>query len=143
MTQADSRRQQAETVKQAVCKLLNKTDEWYAHLQYETGLTYLKQHLPNDAQRRRKCEGSGVFWGWWRLQWLVRDENYLIYAGGLLWADRIAEYKAMHDAELLADENTASGRWMAGGFDLMSREMKRQKTAETAANGTAYALNKQ
>lgn len=137
MTQIAAHRQQTQETKHRVAELLHRDADWYAERQYETGLAYLEQLLPNDEWGRRQYAGSRSFWAWWRIQWQLRDETFLAHAPRLLWADRVAEYDALHCPVMLADENTRLGRFMDVSFERMQAEMhdeNRQRRAELAGN---------
>lgn len=65
------------SVKIQVMKALGWDIETYASFQYETGLEYLKQYVPEDEEGRAMLERSRIFWNWWKNHWMQRDVEFL------------------------------------------------------------------
>jgi hypothetical protein len=72
-----------------VMELLQWTEEQYCEHKYECGLVYLKVHLGNAghpitggeagemADDVRIMALSAAFWGWWKLHWMLRENDFL------------------------------------------------------------------
>ena len=67
-------RKEAET---AVKALLGWSDQQYENCRYESGLSYLEQHLCHVPDRADLLERCGLFWKWWINQWVGRDCEFL------------------------------------------------------------------
>jgi len=76
-TLIQQQQQKALTLKQQVCALLDWDDEQYATFQYEMGLAYLQEYIPNDAHGADQLTRSKVYWRWWTNLWMQRDEIFL------------------------------------------------------------------
>ena len=135
MTRTELRKQQAEEVKQRVMELLGWDEQRYANNQYEKGLEYLEQYLPNDEWARKQYSLTRAYWSWWRIQWHLRDELFVAHAHRMLWADRVAEYQELHNPVMLADENTHTGRYMDSSFVLVSTECRAEKAEKVQNKG--------
>lgn len=70
-------KERAERLKADICRLLKCTPEQYAEFQYQSGLRYLKEYLPGDAEAGEMLSRCRVFWQWWRNHWTNRDEMFL------------------------------------------------------------------
>lgn len=55
---------------------LGWTELEYTSMIYRKGLEYLKRTMPYEEDQR-KMMASNQYWGWWKLQWYVRDQAWL------------------------------------------------------------------
>lgn len=77
MTLVQQQQQKAQSLQQRICKLMHWDDEDYALFQYETGLQYLAEYIPNDRFGAEQLTRSKVYWNWWKNQWAMRDEAFI------------------------------------------------------------------
>lgn len=59
-----------------VLQWLGWTELEYTSLMYRKGLEYLKRTMVYEEDQR-KMMASNQYWGWWKLQWYVRDQGWL------------------------------------------------------------------
>lgn len=127
MTQAEQRQQDAAVAGKQVQQLLGWSLQQYHQFMYDMGLEFLEQYFPNDPWWRSQLEGNSMFWAWWRNLWLLREELFLKHAADILWADRIDEYRRLHNPVELADENTQMGRFVDTSYCRMMRDIQRKQ----------------
>ncbi|SFB80970.1 hypothetical protein SAMN05421780_101576 [Flexibacter flexilis DSM 6793] len=73
-----------------VCRKLGWSEEQYNELQLETGLQFLQLYsLPEYADNK-------VFWAWFRNQWDMRDERFLLSISQIPTLEREDKYLATH-----------------------------------------------
>lgn len=69
------------------------------------GCAYLQNYMPHCPELIDELIETAIFWQWWRLEWLVRDECFLQQAAahGPMHPDMlIAAYKQWHKPSDLA-----------------------------------------
>lgn len=66
-----------DEAKEEVCQLLGWTDATYCEFQYVSGMEYLKAYYHNAPDIAWAAERSKLYWNWWKLNWLNRDQRYL------------------------------------------------------------------
>jgi hypothetical protein len=76
-TLIQQQQQKAQTLKQRICEMLHWDDEDFAGFQYEMGLAYLAEYIPNDVQGADQLARSKTFWNWWKNTWQQRDEAFI------------------------------------------------------------------
>jgi hypothetical protein len=101
-TLLQQQQQKAQTLKEQVCRLLHWNDEAYAAFQFEMGLAYLQEYIPNDPHGAQQLTHSKVYWNWWKNSWLQRDEIFVREAKED-WdlADRLYIYSDSNNPSLL------------------------------------------
>lgn len=57
--------------------MLGWDEAMYAGMVYGTGVKYLRL-LFAKVSDRELMEASNQFWGWWKLQWYIREQDWLI-----------------------------------------------------------------
>lgn len=108
----------------------------YEYRILETGWEYLRIYLKNDEHHVAMLEQSPTFWGWWKNQWLIREEEYLErYEDWLkIGMDfKMAAYKALHNPKSLAAElhprTKSLGNSFAEMIPMVWEEAKKNETA--------------
>jgi hypothetical protein len=102
MTQVKQQQQKALTLKQQVCQLLQWADEDFAAFQYEMGLAYLKEYIPNDPHGADQLSRSKTFWNWWKNQWAQRDEKFIaMHRPNWKYEDTLYIYLDEHNPAIL------------------------------------------
>ena len=103
-----SRKAKADRLKATICGLLQWDDLTYAEFQYDMGLFYLRQYIPQDKWGQDLLQRTRLFWNWWKTQWTNRDDAYLSVNGESLQCisleNRRRIYRHLHDAGTLASE---------------------------------------
>ncbi len=64
-------------MKKEIIAFLNLTEEQYAQLQFETGMTYLEQYLDNSIPLIQDFATHKGFWNWWRRQFDIVDMTFI------------------------------------------------------------------
>lgn len=96
-----------ETFQQLMCARLGWSEEEYYNFQFDAAYEFLGAVLhPATEEDRRLLTRSSVFWGWWRNQWLKRDQQ--CYQWSII---RESSYIYLHTTELLKCEYTITGFW--------------------------------
>ncbi len=81
-----------ETLQQLICNRIGWPIEQYNHFQFEAGVQFVEDQLRSLQELDIKViTRSAMFWGWWRNQWMTRDES--LYTTLLLDAE---QYTAIH-----------------------------------------------
>lgn len=64
-----------QTLQQLICDRLHWPEQAYCDFQFEAGYVFLDTPSLwlSDAEKKQ-MPYSAMFWGWWRNQWLTRDE---------------------------------------------------------------------
>jgi hypothetical protein len=93
----------AESLKTAVMKNLEWSEQDYADFQYEQGLVYLDEYLKGLIAPMDTLLRSRIFWNWWKNHWTLR-EKYFIISDDLRVSDRRIIYKLTHDGRKLATD---------------------------------------
>lgn len=66
----------ANELKEAICEMLEWSEEQYANYQFEQGIAYIMLYMPCCEKTRLKLQQSASFWGWWKLNWTRMDEVF-------------------------------------------------------------------
>jgi len=72
-----------------VMELLNWPKMTYCETQFYCGIAYINRVLPHEHDRQAVIMSAG-FWGWWKMQWYLREKEWLrsgymgIYHNGTL-----------------------------------------------------------
>jgi hypothetical protein len=104
MTAAKTYKRKADAIKEQVCELLSITDYEYAEKQYLQGVAYLYWHLPNEPILRMAFERSKIYWTWWKMMWVARDEVFINHAAMMSSKVRHELYQELHAACNLSRE---------------------------------------
>ena len=91
-------------VEHAVMELLEWDLMMYCMFKYECGLKYLEVCMRGDADAVRKLEESVAFWGWWKLHWMIREQDFInayenrsVFAAHNSLYGRRAVYQVIHN----------------------------------------------
>lgn len=75
-----------DTTMQEVMALLNISKQEYCDYKYECGCLYLERIISLEYQGRFESRqradiahyiGSAAYWGWWKLQWYMREDEFV------------------------------------------------------------------
>lgn len=77
LTHIQKVKQENETVKNTVQKLLGWSNLQYTEFQEAMGLEYLKIELNNDMAAVRLISYNKLFWSWWINHWVSRDRIFI------------------------------------------------------------------
>lgn len=96
----------ADMLKEAIMKEMECTEMEYCEFQYEEGERYLEAYCPTvPCDFKSILAGSRLFWNWWKMHWMARDEIYLdVVSGKLKMGNRRLIYAHMHDGVVLAEQ---------------------------------------
>lgn len=117
---------------------LNWSEEKMNEFQYDCGIAWLKHYLQYAADADM-VSGTREFWNWWRLQWYLRDKEWLNLCQQAYWANktggfglspevrekmckvvmpdqRKSMYRLLHQPDVLADERTEEGARLAASY---------------------------
>lgn len=130
-THADSRRNAAQRCMKRVMHLLHWDVLQYTTYKYEEGVRYLHIYLEGDMHDIALIERSPVFWGWWKNQWTIREEEYLNHADSLDKIGvslRLDSYKGLHNAAMLAAEMNPTSKGLGESYaNMMGMLIKEAK----------------
>ena len=59
-----------------IMDMLEWDEAMYAGMVYRLGVEYLNRMFPK-ADDCKLLEASNEFWGWWKLSWYIRDQEWL------------------------------------------------------------------
>lgn len=104
----------------------------YCWRMYFAGLDYLEHYL-RDRQDIGRFERSRIFWNWWKIQWTIREEEFMTYALKYPMAHRFFLWTKLHDPLLLAQERTPNGIMLGDSWCVMIGTMRREE-AKSANN---------
>ena len=76
VTQVDRLRFRMRASMQEWQLLLGWNEQAYCDFQYECGCQYMQAYLPGDVYAVDEMLASAQFWGWWKVQWMIREEQY-------------------------------------------------------------------
>ncbi|MDI3319155.1 hypothetical protein [Pinibacter soli] len=76
ISNAALRKAAAQTTKAEILEATTLTCEEYKTMQYHVGRSFLSV-VVKEKEIIKLLEGSKMFWGWWRNQWHLRDEQFL------------------------------------------------------------------
>lgn len=133
MTQASERKQWADQIKAAVCRVLNWDELQYAEFQYKIGCQYLQYYIPNAPEGIDELLRNRIYWNWWKNRWVDRDYSYLanpwLGNSDLSSNDFFWVYQVYHDAEVLAMEITMPGSILGQSYANMIRDIIKAEVA--------------
>ena len=96
--------------------------EWpvskYCEIKYQYGLAYLCLALEGDVDAIGMVSQQKEFWGWWKLWWYRRENDFLAdsEAGGWNLHKRRYQYRQYHNPAVLADERSGAGKEMEESY---------------------------
>lgn len=87
-----------------ICAVLGWNQGQLSWFQYEIGLKYLELYTAPEGVKKI-LEGNREFWGWWKLNWNVRDEAFIEQDMSALPRHQcIWIYKALHDPQVIVQD---------------------------------------
>lgn len=123
MTQIEQRKQQADMLKQEVCRLLEWDELQYGEFQYKIGCQYLQHFISIDPVAIDTLTRNKLYWNWWKNQWHDRDFGYLtnpwLYHPDVPVEDKLCIYRFYHDAEVLSLEISPNGIILGSAYSKM------------------------
>lgn len=122
-TRIQERRNAAVAAMQQVMEATGVTRMQYCRMMYASGLTYLEHfvRIPEDVAR---FERSRLFWNWWKIQWTIREEEFLGYVLGHPYHMRHFLWCKLHDPLLLAQERTPNGIILGDSWCVLIGKMR-------------------
>jgi hypothetical protein len=85
-------------------QLLKWSDEQYGQFIYSTAIAYLHKYIPGDADGIANLERDKIFWGWFKNQWNIRDNEFLMAVNGLCKDDARALYFDFNSSQSLVED---------------------------------------
>lgn len=121
MTHVQVQKKRISDLKDAVCKALHWDALTYNHFQYKVGCNYLQNYIPGDPQGIDMLVENKIFWNWWRLNWAIRDSQFVqAAADAAIPVDQLRlEYGELNDAATLAKAIYPSGMILNTGYAAM------------------------
>jgi hypothetical protein len=119
LTQINSIKQRFKKTQEAIMFQLQISETQYANFLFKKGTAYLQAYIPQDPAGIDMLVDSRVFWAWWRLEWMLRDEQFIAsnYTGPVPLLRRV--YASYHRPDELASEISPNGVVMAEGYAKM------------------------
>lgn len=130
-THIQDRRNAAEAAKQQVTAAIGIGHMAYNWRMYLNGLTYL-EHYVRDRQDIDRFERSRIFWNWWKIQWTIREEEFMTYAINYPLPQRFFFWCKLHDPLLLAQERTPNGEILGNSWCVMIGNMRKEEAKKAA-----------
>lgn len=87
------------TTRALVLRALGWDELQYGQFQFDTGIEYLHRYCGNDEEIISQYSRHPMFWKWFRNHWHNRDYDFLRDTKRLSQADRVREYKALHNMQ--------------------------------------------
>ena len=113
--------------------MLEWTELEYCYLQYEQGLVFLEKYLNGDAYAISLLERTAEFWGWWKSQWLQRDEEFMYWYQDMLRVGvelRQASYTGHNKGAVLASKHCNAAERIDESFAVMMRTLQKPRKRE-------------
>jgi len=121
-THIQSRRDAAQRSMGRVCRLLHYSEDSYCWMKYRRGLEYLRIYLRGDTHAISQMERSSIYWGWWKNQWTLREEEFLTHYADLERLSvktRRLSYGYLHNAAALAAEMNPTSKSLGESYAAM------------------------
>lgn len=134
-THIQQRRNAAIAAMQQVMDATGMTELQYCKAMYISGITYLEHYVRVEEDIKR-IERSRIFWNWWKIQWTIREEEYLTYALAHPVHMRYYLWGKLHDPLILVQERTPNGIALGDSWSVMIGKLQRQE-AERATHVAA------
>lgn len=131
ITRIQQRRNAAATAMHQVLTALELTEEQYCYAMYHAGLTYLEHYIRNEADIKR-FERNRIFWNWWKIQWTIREEDFMTYALKHDISFRYFLWGKLHDPLVLAQERTPNGTALGDSWSVMIGRMRKAQVDDIA-----------
>lgn len=125
ITQAIAPKQSAQELKATICQLLKWSELQYADFQYETGIAYLQNYIPENQQGIDKLIRERIFWQWWKNNWMFRDLAYSeeLDLMKVSLSARITLYRDIHNPKVLAAEIYPNGMILGAAYAQTIKEL--------------------
>lgn len=117
---------------QQVCDALQWNEEQYNAFLYDTGTRYLSYYI-NDVAAIAEIERNRMFWAWWKLHWISREEIFCMSIEAikkLHLNKRVEIYTSLHDAKCLAEEIYPDGKLLGCSYSKMIGDIITNETAK-------------
>lgn len=110
--------------------LFTWTEQQYVQMVYDCGLAYLQNVIGNQNEEVLSyVRKSEVFWNWWKMNWEMRDAEFIEQLPELnLWEEE-DEYKNIHNPRTLADAIYLNGQVLQESYAVMIGELNKTVTA--------------
>ena len=101
-----------DTTMQEILALLNISMQEYCDFKFECGCLYLERVILMEYQGRFESRQradvahyieSAAFWGWWKMQWYLREDEFVCRVGKKPLSALHYLYKLVHDPIDLAN----------------------------------------
>lgn len=132
-TNTNSRKERAEGLIKAVCKLLDWPEMKYKEYVYNTGVAYLRIYLDGDNYAIGVLETKTIFWQWWKNHFMKRDENFLLLHKNLPIRDleiRRQLYEHYNEPAMLAANIHPNSVVLSETYAVMIQEVIATETQE-------------
>ncbi|MCX8018909.1 MAG: hypothetical protein N2747_00275 [Chitinophagaceae bacterium] len=121
-----------EEIKQEICLVLNISPRQYHEFQTAVAKSYVLLMTPEGAEAVHKILNSDIYWAWWKINWAVRDEDWLKnhfsmeinprgnLIGGM-HTDAYYYWQITHDVHHLASQLSEYGVLFKKSFEQLKR----------------------
>lgn len=133
VTRIQERRNAADAAKKQVLDALEMDEYSYCKFMYDCGLTYLEHYIRNEIDVKR-FERNRIFWNWWKIQWTIREEEFMTYALKHDISFRHFLWDKLHDPLVLVQERTPNGVTLGDSWSVLIGNMRREQV-----DGIAWA----
>lgn len=99
LTQTQQIKQQHQTVKERIQRVLKWDDLQFGKFQYNMGHRYLVNEFGDDCPMIDVLLKQRIFWSWWINHWVRRDEAFLHQFEGTGRNDLDLAYKLRHNPQ--------------------------------------------
>lgn len=126
MTHLQQRKEAAIYAQKATLALLGWDELVYCYYKYHTGLAYLWTYTGHDAEAVAYLERQPLFWKWWKMNWTIREEEFITGSRLVHPNDHERYFKDMNNAEDLAKEISPNGRILGDSYSVMIGACQRE-----------------
>ena len=94
----------AQSVKLEVCRLIGCTELQYCEFQYKVGKQFLQSYMSRFPVMIDELVENKMFWSWWRNAWMQRDDVFIVNVKHFNRLDILRLYDGLHDYKALINE---------------------------------------
>jgi hypothetical protein len=112
-----------QAVKLLVLAVLGWNPVDLLRFQRRMGTQYLQCYIPNDPAGIDMLVATDIFWNWWKLEWLIRDKQFLQLTQDCTPQSALSIYVNMHCPDVLIKDVYPSAEVMHRGYNKMIQEL--------------------
>lgn len=128
-THIEKQRQEIKHTRDTVMTITGISEQDYFEFQHLTGLKYLDALLANEPTAYEEISSSKIFWNWWKLMWMYREDGFCNYDMLSIHSGfRINIWRQFHNPLMLANGKSLEGTMMENSFATVIGIIIKEKT---------------